>query len=299
MPEVGAAADKLIETASKVPFNDFVDFTTGLVRNVTQAVNESNREQLAGYVSLVDAIAGTLEQFQQKAIGDVDAAARDYLNTVILPAYGDTNSTHLKDHGTDSIGFDADPAKHKELVAVFAGLQTSGDDPKEIKSDTTSLAQTDLIELATLELKRSAAHSYGELKALVQMGMQRIVAKTIKIKTTLLFEATSNDTASTSSTSTSVSQESRALNWGLSGSASFSQTKKSPVMSQSFAAAISGGVSSSKSSTNFRVSTVDSRSTSSLETKIQITGSVELEFFTDYFPAMPQTPAVPALPAAG
>lgn len=308
MPGFGTAADKLLDVASHLPYTDFVDFTTGLVTNVTQALNESNRAQLTEYVHLIDGIGGSLGEFVQKTIGDLDDAARDYLNTAILPAYADDDDSKVLDaqevtDNTKPIVLAHDAGKKATLAQVFDGL-TIADDSGAQQTFAQITAQDSIlpkqfIAFARQVLQRSAEVSYKELKALVQLGMQRVVAKTLKIKTSVLFDAKSTDNLTTKVSQYQSDAESNSLNWGLNGSASYKQDKQAKLLKQSFAAAISGGISSSKSSTKFQVSTIDTKSTSNLEANIQISGSVELEFFTDYFPALPlnASSGTPALPA--
>lgn len=301
MPDFGSAADKALQVASSLPFTDFVDFTTGLVRNVTQALHESNREQLSEYVKLVDAVAGTLAEFETKTFGDLDTAARDYLNNAILPIYaGDQDSKVLEAAevtNNEDVALVSDPDKRKTLTAIFDGITVpvNGVEEKfDVHVIADKIAPQALLNFAKAELRRTANQSYAELKALVQMGIMRIFPERVVLRTTLLYEAVSTDTASTTTSTVESEYENRSLNWGVNGSANFRRNAVSKLVRSAFGAAITGGVSSSRSSTKFKVATVDTKNTSNLETKIQITGLVEITMKTDYFPQLPAAAALPA-----
>lgn len=306
MPEFGSAADKALQVSSQLPFTDFVDFTTGLVRNVIEALHDANREQLTDYIKLVDSIAGTLEEFETKTFGNLDEAAREYLNNVVLPVYGANDDSRLLEApevtaNTEQVVLLDDAEKRKTLSAIFAGIEIKDANGalKPFDSFVTAdhkILPKDLVAFAREELHRTAKRSYSELKALVQMGIMRLYPEYALIRTTLLFEAESKDTSETTTSSRQTEYENAALSWGVNGSASYNQSKTAKLVRSSFAAAISGGISSSKSKTKYRVATVDTKNTSSLETKTQITGFVEVKLRTDFFPQFPQ-PATPALPA--
>lgn len=307
MAAFGAGADELLKISSKLPFTDFEEFTTGLITNVTQALNESNRAQITEYINLIDAVGGTLAEYTQKTIGNLDDAARDYLNNAILPAYGADDDSKVLEPAeitanTEEVNLVADAGKKAELAGVFDGLTIPGANNTQqtwaqATANDTILPQ-DLLAFGKLQVQRSVGRSYAELKSLVQLGMLRLLPKSLRVKASFLFEATSTDSLTTKTSQYQSEADLKTLNWGLNGSASYKQEKQAKLLKQSFAAAISGNVSSSKSQTKFSVATIDTKSTSNLEAKIQISASVDLEMVADYFPALPvSSTAPPALPA--
>lgn len=301
MPEFGSAADKARQIAASLPYTDFVDFTTGLVRNVIQALHDTNREQLTDYAKLVDSVAGTLAEFESKMFPNMDEAAREFLNNVVLPAYGGDDDAKLLEVGEVATGelvlISADADKRAALAAIFdgitiapAGSSTAQPILQHIDS-ANSITPRVLIDFAKAELRRTAKKSFSELQALVKLGVMRLYPEYALIRTTLLFEAQSSDSSTTTTSTRQTEYESRALNWGVNGSASYSQNKVAKLVRSSFAAAISGGISSSRSNTTFRVATVDTKNASNLDTKTQITGFVEVKMRADFWPQAPQQPA--------
>ncbi|HEY0140518.1 MAG TPA: hypothetical protein VGF48_06460 [Thermoanaerobaculia bacterium] len=304
MPEFGSAAEKARQIASTLPFTDFVDFTTGLVRNVIQALHDTNREQLTDYITLVDSVAGTLAEFESKTFPNMDEAAREFLNNAVLPSYAGDADSKVLELGEVTTGeavvLASAADKRAALATLFAGIEVNlagTSTPKPILDhvDTAhKIAPAVLLDFAKAELRRTVKKSYAELQALVKLGIMRLYPEYALIRTTLLFEAESTDTSTTTTSTRESEYENRALNWGVNGSASYSQNKISKLVRSSFAAAISGGISSSRTNTKFKVATVDTKNSSNLETKTQITGFVEVKMRADFWPQAPQQNALPA-----
>src|SRR5258708_15059924 len=88
-----SAAGRALQAATSAPLTPFVDFASALVTNVFDTLVDNSIKQTRNYADLVASVAGTLEDFQAKTIGDPDKAAVDYLNTVVLPTYGGTDAS--------------------------------------------------------------------------------------------------------------------------------------------------------------------------------------------------------------
>src|SRR5215813_13595372 len=87
-----SAAGRALQAATQAPLSNFVEFTSSLVSNVLDTLVDNSIKQTRAYADLVAAVAGTVTDFEAKAIGDIDQAALKYLNDVVLVPYGATPS---------------------------------------------------------------------------------------------------------------------------------------------------------------------------------------------------------------
>lgn len=145
-----SAAGRALELISATNLNKFVDFTSGLVREVFKTVIHSTLEQLEAYADLVATVSGTLADYEEKAFGDVNVTAVDYLNSVVLPSFAlPAASSTSAPQVTRTVGSDNavtfspatisfDPTKKTELIAFFSGINA---EVKSLPSTTTNPSQ--------------------------------------------------------------------------------------------------------------------------------------------------------------
>ena len=307
-----SAAARALELISATNLNKFVDFTSGLVREVFKTLVSSTLEQLDAYAELVATVSGTLEQYEEKAVGDVDLAAVDYLNKVILPSFEPSGTTpqQIQASTTDTALISFDPAKKNDLIAFFSGVVAKvknvpspaptptpvvGDDDtfdRLLAEAGTSLQMSvgNLKSFAAARLRRDLKLSYEKLVAILKLGMQKIVVTEGRINTALTFHVTSLDADEGTSSQTNVETSSRASNWalggGMWGTRSLSGTVRGFVLS--------GSAGGSKTNTSTQVSVVNEKSTATTTLAFDITGSLELKFRSDFFPSF--DPTVPLAP---
>jgi hypothetical protein len=313
-----SAAGRALQLISAVNLNKFVDFTSGLVREVFKTLIGSTLEQLEAYADLVSKVSGTAADFEAKALGDVNAAAVDYLNKVVLPSFGTGAIPTLAWSGTavtgggPDVSFDA--AKQQDLEALFAGINAAVaalpisplvpvSPPLAVNDLATfesllestgpqilTMKTTNLHAFTVAKLKHDVKATYDKIVTLLKIGMSKIVVQDGEIDTTLTFHVTSADTdeanASQTQTNVATSSSNWAVSGGLSGGHSVSGTIYGFLVSKRFGFGISGGGGSSSSNTSTQVATVNEKSTAVTNLSFDITGGLKLRFRSDFFPSI-------------
>jgi hypothetical protein len=279
MADVGAA-ERALAGATQLEKIGFVEFTSTLVSNVFETIVDSALKQLDAYADFVGQIADTLEKYQEAAIGVDGSAAQtttadSYIETVLALSVP-PNPT-----GTEQIALT--PAEEQTLKNHFAGVTfgPSGGPTQTIDDvltgSTGSITLSTLREVVIAMLKANTKKSYDLLKAVLQIGMQKVVVSNGTIETKLTFHVDAQDSYSKTVTDTST----RASNWSIggtfhgSGSGTFRR-----VISLSAALGISGGYAATK----LNVHVVNERSTAATNIAIDILGAVKINFNTETFP---------------
>jgi hypothetical protein len=285
----------------------FVDFTSGLVRNVIATVVGATVDQLEAYADLVAKVSGSLANYEQRTIGDPNLAAVKYINENLLPQFGLASppvvSGHYDTAGTtwtttqsgsgSTLSFD--PAKLDGLKAVFSGISatvknSSGvstatlfDDPSVLvpnpaTNPTSYDVNTEMLHsFAVAKLKQDVEKSFDKLVALLQLGMDKVSFEECTIRTSITLHTDSQQTATSSSSQSQFDY--RASASSRTGSLALS------IIGRSFGFGLSGSASSSQVATNYQVNVVNETKTSIVNSQIDITGFVELKFISrDAFP---------------
>jgi hypothetical protein len=317
------AAQRAARGAAGAPFQSFVDFTTGLIHGVFETLVDTATEQMRAYVDLVTAVSGTLKDYQDKTLGDADAASVKYLNEFVVPEFvSNPPATPLDATGWKATGsMEIVRTKVESLIKIYDGVTIDGatiSSPRKVLTDGLSneeststaaitITRKDLFDFTKALLLRGVSRSFDELKALLQMGLMRVVPKQGFVETALMFDVTATDTSEQSSTQTDVDTASHFQSFNVNASLFGSRTTNTRsflglrAIGSSIAGSISGGYGSGSSSSHYGVKVVNDKSTSVTNVETNITGRVHIDFITDYFPLLPLTPppVQPALPAVG
>ncbi len=302
----------------------FVDFTTGLVRDIFRTLVDSSIEQLEAYAELVAKVSGSLADYEQRVVGtDAEFQARglDYLKSVIVPSFsssptGTVTMTGTFPSGTYSpttIGLDA--TKLANFKAAFAGVNADlGHGPTAIDgaSDPTAATPTpvitesggtysintlDLHKFCIAKLKKEVKASYDRLVMILKMGMQKLVVTDGEIKTSLTFHVDASDSDSITSSQVEQDYSQKSTSWGVNGgfggSRSLSGKLAGNVISRSLGGSISGGVSSNSFKSRLKVNVMNEKKTAVTNTSVDITGGVTIHFKSDYFPSVDPAAVTP------
>ena len=313
-----SAGGHALQLISAVNLSKFVDFTSGLVREVFKTLIDSTLEQLDAYADLVSKVSGTVADFEAKALGDVNAAAVDYLNKVILPSFGTGAIPTLAWSGTAVTGggpdISLDAAKQQDLVALFAGVNAAvatlptspivpASSPLAVNDLTTfesllestgsqilTMKTTNLHAFTVAKLKHDVKSAYDKIVTLLKLGMSKIVVEEGEIDTSLTFHVASadSDERTTSQTRTDVATHSSnwAVNGGFFGGRSVSGTIYGFLISKRSGYSVNGGAGSSSTNTSVQVAAVNEKSTAVTNLSFDITGGLKLRFRSDFFPSI-------------
>ena len=309
------AAERARLAAAGAPFMNFVDFTTGLIHGVFQTLVDTTTEQMRAYVDLVTAVSGTLKDYQDKTLGDADAASVKYLNEFVVPEFvlnpPATALTAAEWQATTTPALTINRDKIQSLLKIYDGVlvdQKALPEPlqgEELATGNITIATADIYKYTKALLLRGVSRSFEELKVLLQMGLMKVVPNKGFIETALTFDVKATDTSEHTSTSTDIETASRYRNFNVNASMSGSRTTNTrsflglKTVASSISASITGGYASGSNSSEYRVHVVNEKSTAVTNVETNITGRVRIDFTTDYFPLLPPAPpAQAALPAA-
>lgn len=287
-----ASLESTMALTTKVNDIGFVEFTTGLVKNVYETVVQSSLDQLRGYAELVKDVSQTLAEYQ-KSVGlgisaDPTATENESLLTncqnyavkvlqlTTTGNNGDAYSLTANDNPTliEAInaihgaldGFDADPAAEsgtiKELIKAADATGTT------LTLDASKSAT--LHRIIALKLRSEAADNYNMLTTILKLGLQKIVIERGLIATKITFKVDATETASRAESTLSTASKGFALSGGA--TAKFAK----------WGGRISGGYSSNK----LNVSVVNENTSAVASLNVDIVGEVRIEFRTDSFPSI-------------
>jgi hypothetical protein len=202
---LGGTAMAGMEVGRQVRSLGFVEFTTGLVTGVFDALIASTLKQMDGYAKLVSDIGSSLAQFAAENVSDaeIDAhLATKYPDgkggTVVRPAYV------FEDTAADAQeGREAKPGNEK-LKEVAESLVLATDDLPESRKLAPAAIQVDSATSFTAEQVQAIRPAIGFLLAfdmrnmlrdMVREGMARIVVRDGKILTKLTFNVETTERA--------------------------------------------------------------------------------------------------------
>lgn len=248
----------------------FVDFTTGLVKNVYLTIVEASMEQLKAYSEYVEAVSQSLQEYQNKTIGvgnEQEDKVTSYIRDVLeLDPSLPNNPLTLK--------------QKEALAQHFAGVTVpganDGDKLKPIEDFISGSNDTFAIETALLRdfvlnlLKSNAEETYKLLKTVLQIGMQKVVVTNGEILAKLTFYLG----AAESFSSETYRMKQKGKSWNLKGKVSAT------------GGWVSGGLSGGISKSSLKVSVVNERTFSAAQVGTSIVGEVKINFKTESYPLL-------------
>jgi hypothetical protein len=292
VPTNGALAERGIEVAREVKELGFVEFTTGLVTGVFDALIASTLKQMDGYAKLVNDIGTSLAQFAAENVSSAEIEAHltnKYPDgtggTVVRPNYV------FEDSPADDLGTPPKTGNQK-LKEVAESIRLATDDLPE--SRRLKVADLDVGGLMSFTREQVSAirtaigfllawDMRNMLRDMVREGMARIVVRDGKILTKLTFRVASDEK------STVTQSKFNAMQAGayVKGEANFLWGK------------INGGANWNM----VNVSAVNEASFDSLTMSTEMIGQVEINFRTETFPprdiVLPLEPVGAAAGGAG
>lgn len=277
--------------------NSFVDFTTHLLHDVFKILLDATIEQLEAYADLVANVSGSLAAYEVRMIGD-DAAfkvrAIQYINDVIRPSFGDTNSIGVEvvDESTPaSFTFDGD--KVEAARGAFTGVIVVTDPPPDRTFDDllgtgNTMTTENLIALCIAKLKQDVKASYDKLATILKIGMQKLVVTDGEVKTSLTWHVDATDSDEIASQNIDQSFDQRAVNWNVSRvgtrSTSLAGQLFGLTLGRTRGAVTTAGAGGSRTRTELKVQVVNEKKTAVTNLDIDVTGSVMVRFKSETFP---------------
>jgi hypothetical protein len=260
--ELGAAASKVAGTTQAI-LNavSFPRFVTDLINGVFKALVDSNRQQMASYVDLIQNVAASLDGFAETNLGP-DRARQWLVDT--FPASFELEGAADKDADPEDKA-EANKSARLRLrdgasMPSEEALRTAlGLSPEE--SVASGDPETTLVPFARRMIARQRQQV---LASMVMMGMQRIVIESGRITAAMRFHIDTRDAASAESASR-FDLQNRAE---VSGKFGFGPW----------------GAEAKIQNTIGYVSTQKQQSTEEMNTDLDLNSSVELIFKTDYLP---------------
>jgi hypothetical protein len=298
-----SAAGRALQAATHAPLSNFVDFTSTLVANVFDTLVDNSIKQTRAYADLVASVAGTVTDFETKTLGGtIDEAALKYLADVVLPTYGGTASPAL----TTATPTGSTTFTNLEVAQAYAGVTALvGSTPPPVErvfSDPAvfvvgtgtnpigTIASVDLVAFTKALLRKQVRRTYDDLRALVALGVQYIVIDNGTLKTSLTFHTDSVDSSSSDTTNTRTDYSTRARNFGgyiaRRGNTSFGGKIGGFFLGRSVSNSFGGSYSDNSYSSTLNVNLVNEKTSAVTNLSIDISGSLELHFRTNSFPAV-------------
>ena len=264
----GVAANRVADTTRAV-LNavSFPRFVTELINGVFKALNDSNQQQLASYIELIQNVSNTLDGFADTNVGI--SGARAWLAERFPGSFivqGDEDLQPEPGMSADErreLQAERDASTRLRLVpggsmpsaaALKAAFGLGPEEAAPSAGDPESL----------VPLARTAIASKRQqmLSTMVMMGMQRIVIESGRLSASMRFHI---DTRSAAAADAGSSFDTR-TNMDVSGGAKFGPW----------------GMEAKVQSTIGYVSTQRSQTTEEMNTDLELSSNVELVFKTDY-----------------
>jgi hypothetical protein len=258
----GVAAERVAGTTRAI-LNavSFPRFVTDLINGVFKAMIDSSIQQMHAYVELLNNVAASTEGFADANLGP------DRARSWLVEKYPGSFELQTEDDG-EGDGDDGRPAAPRSTLRLKDGV--SPPSPESLKTDLglgdqesvpTGDPETTLVPLAR---RRLAKMRQEMLATMVMLGMQRIVIDSGRINASMRFHI---DTRS-------AAQDDR-------GSTLDIQNRINAAGSYGFGL---WGVSASIQNTIGYVSTQRTQTTEEMNTDLDLSSSVEINFRSDYLP---------------
>ena len=264
----GVAADKVAGTTKAIlEAISFPRFVTELINGVFKAMNDSNQQQLASYIELIQNVSNTLDGFADANVGI--SGARAWLAERFPGSFVVQGDEDLKPEP----GMSAEEKKELQAerdastrLRLIAGA--SMPTPAALKAafgmgpDETAPSAGDPETLVPLARTAIAKNRQQMLSTMVMMGMQRIVIESGRLSASMRFHI---DTRSAAASDVGSSFDTRTSTDASAGA------KFGPW-----------GIEAKVQSTIGYVSTNRSQTTEEMNTDLDLASNVELIFKTDY-----------------
>jgi hypothetical protein len=267
-----AGTEDFTKLVSKV---DFPKFVGGLIKGVFDAINNSTMAQLKAYSELVKNVAKSVEEFMQDNVSKNHA--RDYL-TQKFPDQLSVDTSGDKPKLIPKADADED-----KIPAMFKGLGLPADN--SVDEDTIEE------KLVPAAQRRMALDRQQLLATMVMMGVNRLVVTQGSIEASVLFELkTKDEVRDRSQTGGSYGGQQSSSNYDNRSTTTESSS------GGGFWGSIFGGDSSNTTdqwyrghydndSAQFNVTTTRSEDSSAkVDLHAKLTGKVNVNFKSDYFP---------------
>jgi hypothetical protein len=264
----GVSASRVADTTRAI-LNavSFPRFVTELINGVFKALNDSNQQQLASYIELIQNVSSTLDGFADANVGI--SGARSWLAERFPGSFVVQGDEDLKPEP----GMSADERRELQaerdastrLRLVPGGSMPSAAALKAafgLGPEEDAPSTGDPESLVPLARSAIARNRQKMLSTMVMMGMQRIVIESGKLSASMRFHI---DTRSAAAADAGSSFDTR-TNMDVSGGAKFGPW----------------GMEAKVQSTIGYVSTQRSQTTEEMNTDLDLSSNVELIFKTDY-----------------
>lgn len=274
----------------------FVEFTQGLITGTFNSIIKATIDQMKAYTDMVTDLTKSLKEFAADNVSD--EAVKEKLAQLTLVENG-TEFKIAKDekrrlyHLKRLYYLAPVTGGHRVAILKAFGQDDLVDDKKQIDEDKakTRLDDTTIDNVEGIEVNSSkvyqdsdlatiqdavksglARDGMNQLRQMAREGMARIVITEGEINTKLIFQVSSKETNTSSTSNTN----SRSFGGSLKAGASWGW----------------GNASVSAYYNQLNVSTVDQTSVGNIETLTQMSGQVIIKFKTDYKPLNDSTGSV-------
>jgi hypothetical protein len=259
--EAGAEKQGVQQFKELIGSVDFPSFVGSLIQNVFQAIVNASIQQMNAYAEMLKSVAQTVDQFAQDNISANNA--RDYLIDKYPDALDLDTSSVGEDGGTPRLTLKSD--NDDSLTQINQDLQLA----KPVTDLSDEAQEGLLVQAARLQMARSRQQL---LASMVILGINRIVVTDGAIKAKVIFSLAASDQARRgASASLYDAQSSMNRNVTVAGAGGWGW------------GAASQNVNEQRHVTTVK-SAVDESSESKSEVNAKLTGEVNVNFKSDYFP---------------
>lgn len=269
-------ARQAVDNATRLSEIGFPEFTAKLITDTFNAITASYIAQMAQYISVVQAVSQTLQDYINNTVDDISA---DEIG-VFLVALGGLNDAALNFLLGDSTT--AGSLSSTEVTAINTAVAVppaagASSPPATTGTLTSTRSQT----IAQAIARRIAANKYDLLQTMVRQGVLRLYVDNGTIETRLTFTTYGQAISSSSKTNRDRHEDAAAFGAGV-GTGFVGLT--GPI-NGAFGVGAAGGATAS----NIKVSTSKESHRDVSGSRVQIFGRVKLNFKTDFLPlAAPQ-----------
>jgi hypothetical protein len=263
-----------ITNATQLSEIGFPEFTAKLITDTFNAITASYINQMAQYVSVVQIVSQTVQDYINNTRDDITA---DEINGFLVALAGlnqDALNFLLGDPATSPQLSSAEAAAINSAVALPAAAGSAA--PSSAPASAGTLSATRRTTITQAIARRIANNKYDLLQTMVRQGLLRLYVDNGTIETRLTFSTYGDSFGSSSFTNLNRAEQSSATAFG--GGVGLGVFGGIGAMLAGFG----GGSAGSKST--LTVSTVNQTARDVSGSRVQIYGRVKLNFKTDLLP---------------